>query len=262
MRILDTQIISYALKGKSDLPKTKNSISSISANEFLLVQGENLVQASYYVPLLSRYRMGKMFGFSEEQDYSNHKLRIGHPFSKRSTDQIILYFGYQFPTIVEYGSLAISMLINKKVLGLFDEAIQFLPKTKRKKIRKRYDFLLDNDVQCVPLTKQSVAVALTLFQEFIEKYNLKANFRNSVNDILILASAIDSSVALMTDDLLLKEFSSDKYQVPITQENNFSVIDFSDCDAIVKKIRSESKGYINKGWQARFRNYGHKLITA
>jgi hypothetical protein len=126
-------------------------------------------------------------------------------------------------------------------------------------IRKRYDYLLDNHIECIPLTKNAVKIALSLLQEFADKYNLKSKFRNSLNDIVILSSAIDSAAILMTDDLLLKEFSADKCQVPVSQEGPFSLIDFTDCSNEVKRIRAESKGYINRGWQVQFRNNGYSL---
>lgn len=250
--ILDTQIISYALKGRYGLPLDGKTISAITANEFLMVQGSNLAQANYYVPVLSR------FHFPESTDGispTSRRLGMDHPFRKIVTDQVIIDFGNEYPTIVEYGNLAISLLINKQVSGIFHDAIKFLDKQQRKIIRKRFDFLLENKVRCQPLAKTSVRVAMELLQEFRKEHNLKENFRNSFNDMLILASAIDTSALLITEDSLLNKFASKQFTGAYQIQDGIATIDFSQDSLATRHKSRESKGYINKSWQVSFRNY-------
>jgi len=252
LEILDTQIISYVLKGRSGLPLGGKTISAITANEFLMVQGSNLVRANYYIPVLSRLH------FPESTDGispTSRRLGIAHPFRKIVTDQVIVDFGNEHPTIVEYGNLALSLLINKQVSGIFYEAIKFLDKQQRKTIRKRFDFLLENNVKCQPLTKTSVKVAMELLQEFRKEHNLKENFRNSFNDMLILASAIATSALLITEDSLLNKFASKQFAGAYQRQDGIATIDFSQNLPAARRNSREGKGYINKSWRVSFKNY-------
>jgi hypothetical protein len=112
MEILDTQIVSYALKGRTDLQVRGKAVSAITPNELLMIQSLNPVQANYYVPVPSNIHFSALAGGV------SHNLNRDHPFPKMVTDQVILEFGNEYPTIIEYGSLAISLLINKRVSPL------------------------------------------------------------------------------------------------------------------------------------------------
>jgi hypothetical protein len=245
MEILDTQIVSYAMKGTFDISIVGKSISSITANEFLLVQGSSPLQANYYVPILSkRHYIDSAIG------------SMDHPFSKRLTDQVILEFGINHPTVIEFGNLAISLVINNQVQSIFDQAVKFIDKEQRKTVRKRFRFLLDNDVQCSALNRSTVALGVALLQEFTAKYALKGNFRNSLNDLLVLATAISSSARLVTEDKLLMQFAADKYSKTHKRRGNILTIDFDKDQSELKRKSQESKGYINRQWAIRFKNYG------
>ncbi|MCD4673835.1 MAG: hypothetical protein K8R77_14320 [Anaerolineaceae bacterium] len=244
LTILDTQIISYAFKGRWALPIKGKNISSITANEFLLIQSKNPAQVNYHVPLLSKIGVGPI----------SQKLNRDHPFRKNITDQVILDFGNEYPTIVEYGNLAISMLINKPISNLFYETIKFHEKSQRRTIRKRYDFLTENEITCIPLTKNAVEIAMELLQEFSKQHNLKANFRNSMNDMLILASTIDSLATLITEDNLLNKFAARRYLGKYNKQTNVVTIDFDDVTVSSSRKNLESKGYINRGWRISLRN--------
>lgn len=252
LELLDTQIISYALKGYPTWSVTGKAISAITANEFLLVQSANPAQANYYVLLLSRIH------FPESTDGvgpMNARLNRDHPFRKMITDQVRLEFGNEFPAIVVYGNLAIAMLINKRISALFDEAIKFLDKAQKKTIRKRFDFLLKNGVTCFPLSKSAISIGMELLQAFRAKHNLKANFRNSLSDILVFATAIDASAKLVTSDALLSEFASKYFEAPFSRQEDIITVDFREKFRPASRKSAESKGYINKGWQVSYRNY-------
>lgn len=250
--LLDTQIISYALKGLPDLSVTGKAISAITANEFLLVQSINPAQANYYVPLLSKIH------FPESTDGigpTSARLNRDHPFRKMITDQVRLEFGNEFPTIIEYGNLAIAMLINKRISALFDEAIKFLDKAQKKTIRRRFRFLLENEITCFPLSKNAISIGMELLQAFSTKHKLKANFRNSLNDILVFATAIDASAKLVTADALFSEFAAKHFEAHSSRQEDIITVDFREILRPASTRSTESKGYINKGWQVSFRNY-------
>lgn len=247
MQILDTQIISYAFKETYDGQVTHQNIASITANEFLLVQSAERTKANYYVPL------SQIIGLKtgNEIDFP----RRDHPFPKRHTDQIILEFGQDYPAIIEFCNLAISETINSKAKGLFHETIRFLDKEQRKLILARFNFLLNQNINCLLLSRNTVVLGLNLFCEFLSRYNTKENFRNTVNDVLILATAVNSSATLVTKDSLLNRFASDYYNGFTKEKSGFLSIDFGKEKNLVRRRNRESKGYINKGWQIRVRNY-------
>lgn len=252
IELLDTQVISYALKGRQGLSVTGKAISAITANEFLLVQSENPAQAHYYIPLLSKLH------FPESTDGvtpTSTRMRRDHPFSKIITDRVTFEFGNEFPTIMEYGNLAIAMLINKRISSLFYEATKFLDKTKRKTIRKRFDFLLENEITCFPLSKSSIVTGMDLLQRFRSQHNLKANFRNSLNDILVFATAINVSAKLVTYDALLGEFVAKHFLANSSRQEDLITVNFQEAIRTASRRSRESKGYINKGWQVSYRNY-------
>ena len=87
--LIDTQIVSNALKGRAVSSLEGKAISSITANELLLVQHEKPAKANYYVPILSRTH------FPEESDGMSSvglNLNRDHPFQKIVTDQIVMEY--------------------------------------------------------------------------------------------------------------------------------------------------------------------------
>ena len=247
MQILDTQIISYSFKETYDGQVAHQSIASITAKEFLLVQGTERTKANYYVPLPQRIKSP----IDNEADLPKRD----HPFSKNVTDQITLEFGQDYPTVIEFGNLAIAEIINLKAKRLFSEAVRFLDKGKRKLILDRFDFLLQQDVNCLPLSRTTTELGLSLFCEFLSRYNTKENVKNTINDVLILATAVNSSAVLITKDSLLNRFASDYYNGFLKEKSGFLSIDFGKEQNADRRKNRESKGYINKGWQIRVRNY-------
>lgn len=247
MNVLDTQIISYSFKNSYDGQIENQSISSVTAKEFLLVQGSKRTKANYYIPLPKTL---------------NHLLESGiripkgdHPFTKRSTDQIILEFGQDYPALIEFGNLAITDTINLKAKHIFDASIQFLEKDKRKMLLDRFEFLTQQNISCLPLNKCAVELGLSLFHEFLSRYKAKGNFRNTVNDVFILATAVNSSSTLITKDSLLNRFASEYFNVPLKENSGSLLIDFEKEEISDSPKSKESKGYINGRWRVQTRNY-------
>lgn len=247
MNILDTQIISYAYKGVYPKQIKHQSIASVTAKEFLLVQGSERTRANYYVPLP---KVIKYFGESEMGF-----PKRDHPFPKRFTDQIILEFGQDYPTIIEFGNLAVSEIINLKARQLFGASLQFLEKQKRKIIMERFDFLIEQDIKCLPLHGNAVKLGLNLFYEFLLHHTPKENIKNTINDVLVLATASNASSTLITQDKLLNRFALEYYNIPLKEDSGYLLIDFGKEQNLERQTSSESKGFINKGWRIRSLNY-------
>lgn len=248
--ILDTQIISYAAKKHGTYDVRNKHISSVTAQEFLLMRDQATNKPLYHVPLASRLHMPLM-------TYSRPFLR-DHSFTRNLTDRIILEFGLDHPSIIEYGHRAISQFINSKSYPSFCQSISFLPKEQQKTIRGRFTFLLDNNIECLPLAETAAKRSFDLLSSFCSEFNPKGNIRNTINDILILSSTLDLCATLVTEDSVLNRFAV-RYLDGIWLETNGVIqIDFSTPDGTTRSRLSESKGYINRAWRARFQNYHGK----
>jgi len=243
-RHLDTQVVSYALKGKWNDSINGSAISSVVANEFFLVQGDDPAKANLYIPLLSsRHMMRPMLTELRRRD---------HPFNKRLSDSIIMDFGNEFPTIIEYNNLSVSSVINYGLADLFAGAINHLDKDTKKTLKRRFQFLIENSIQCIPLRQSDVEMAFALLSRFRESYNIKANFRNSWNDLLVMSCAMCANEPLITEDGLLSKFASEHFRITPEKKQGFVELTFAANKTKCHKQFRESKGYINNGWRVRF----------
>jgi len=241
---LDTQVVAYAMKGRWDGMLAGSCISSIVANELLLVQSQNPSQADLYIPLLStRHFPGSL---------TVRSRRRHRPFSKRLSDSIIIDFGNEFASIVEYNNLSIAKLINEDLDDLLVAAIGHFDKQKRKLLARRFRFIVENGIRCRPLQRADVELAFHLLGEFRRAHNLKQNFRNTWNDLLIVSSAINSNARLITEDNELSRFAAELSGVSPSPADRFIEIPFARTDAQKKRSSRESKGYINVGWRVQF----------
>ena len=248
-KFLDTQILSYWWKGDRGSKETDAHISAVVASEFLLMRGECKDCSSYCV-LLPTYAQSPVI----------HDIRRVIPSGRRtrrprrcgpSTDQVVLEFGNEFPAIRMHGLYAVSELINLQNEGGFEFSIRHLEKDQQKLLRDRFRFLLSNDVSCVPLSKRAIDIGLDLLREFCVSNNVKSDFRNTVNDILILATAVDTSSQLLTKDSVLNKFAASQFQATQQSVQGELLIDFTGQSSRKSKNSNESKGYINRNWQAR-----------
>ena len=94
--------------------------------------------------------------------------------------------------IIEYNNISIANLINEGLIDLMSSAINHMEKETKKTLKRRFRFLVENNIKCVPLKHSDIECGFRLLSIFKEKHNTKRNFRNTWNDILILSSAIGS----------------------------------------------------------------------
>jgi predicted nucleic acid-binding protein len=238
----DTQVLIGALQFGA-LPALRHcSIASIAASELLGMQGRSATRANYYIPLVRN---------SEAGAYAvSAKRRRDHPFSRIRTDVVKWDFGTDFPAMIEYGNIAVSDLINRRSVGLFDDAIAFMSKEKRKALRRKFDLLMDLEVECVPLSRSAARTALRLLQEFTVQYDVKAEFRNTWNDMLIAAAAIDAGADLITLDKLLARYLAQQYSEQCSTHGDQLRLAFPK-ESVPVSLR-ESKQFVNRGWAVRF----------
>jgi predicted nucleic acid-binding protein len=252
--LVDTQIVSFAIKDSLWLPRVDGaSISSIVASELLMVQGSRPSQANYYIPHPSRVTDMLLQSGKSHEDGLGSLKKWAHAFRKHSTDSMIMEFGTDYPTLVEYGSQAIAEIINSRHRQLLYASTEFMPKDRRKLIRRRFDFLLDCNVRCEALRESDVVEAFRLLSEFSAGHNVKKNFRNSWNDMLILASAMNRGSDLVTMDNELARFVAEKQESVLRMVADRTImIAFShNSRDRTRSVSLESKGYINTQWRVR-----------
>lgn len=250
IEFLDTQIISYAMKGRYEETIAGKVISSTVAKEFLLLQGASPTQAVYYIPFL-----GGQHELMAMKEVTRGRKR---PFNRMQTDAVLIDLGPDYGAVVEYSDIAISNVINERDARLFDVATNFLGKDQQRVLKKRLAFLLRNQIRCVTLSRSAVVKTLDLLGEFEKSHNPKANFRNTLNDLMIVASVLDSSGRLTTVDSELVRFVARYQECVLSQRGEFVTIDFDTPAPSKRRSSAESKGYMNRGWQVRFRRYGHR----
>ena len=244
MRFLDTQIVSYAFKGDNSVSVTDEHISSVAANEFLEAHSRTATSANYYIPSNLRH-VGMLVSLGKE------RIRK-RGFSKRSTDRLTLDFDQDYPSIVEYGSFAVSRAISERALNTYRLAIAPLDRRKQKRLLQRFEFLCDHRVTCVPLQPAVARLGQCLLSRFLQTYRLKKNFRNSVNDMLILSAAIHVGGELLTKDSVLVRFCADYGLL-----KRYGHGEWIRCESTTpverKSTKRESKGYINRSWAVHLR---------
>jgi predicted nucleic acid-binding protein len=249
MSVTDTQILSYYYKGVERCPASGITISSITAAEFLLIQSKRINSANYYpiLPSLVRH-LNPIIGHVDSQrlrfDGKKHAQR-----GRRRTDQLILNFNGKIPSVVEFGSFAISAIINEHREDLFYSSISHLTRDTQKKLRSRFQFLLDSNVHSLPVTESVAEIGVNIFGQFLDKYTAKANLRNTINDVLILATAVKQALPLLTKDSLLSRFAAELLGAPVMENRLGLALDFTAPQVADSRKKLESKGYINRGWQ-------------
>ena len=161
-------------------------------------------------------------------------------------------FGNEYPSIIEFNNISISTAINDGLHDLMAGAINHLDKDTKKTLKKRFQFLVENGIRCVPITNAEVELAFDLLAKFRAIHNPKDNFRNTWNDLLILSSAIRHNENLVTEDSLLARFAALQYGVEPQTKHGFLELPLTKTSTTDRNAIKESKGYINSGWRVKF----------
>lgn len=235
--MVDTQILSYAYKEQS-LPTNNFCISSVVAHEFLEIYHSGWpTRFRYYVKYLGGRHLG---GVARSPAHRKNGM----------IERIVLDFGIDYPQLIEFNSRATAAIINDKNLPAYCQILSSLDKKLQKKLRSRFAFLCNHVAECKPLTTQTAELGIELLWRFMQHHNVKGAFRNSVNDMLILASAIASKDDLITEDSLLARFAARERGISVQDAGLGTVkISFGAPMTTANRTNRESKGYINRGWK-------------
>jgi len=251
--LIDTQILSTHFKHGSGLLPSGNYISSITANEFLWVYRKDSNKPDYYIFHPSRFVGISGIGhyLYPSEHYKNKKwAKLG----AHRTDQIIIDFNNQFPAYKEFGLEAVASIINEHQINIFELSIAHIEKKKRRYLRERIQFLVSTGYKCIPPNLTTASIAMDLFAKFIEQHNSKEDLRNSINDIIILATAAEKKMLLVSKDSLLNRFAAKECNVVLKEVKGTLELDFSAPKSVERMNFSESKGYVNRGWSYSVRN--------
>lgn len=248
--IIDTQIVSYWFKGSlSSKLCAEIEVSSITASEFLLFQTQENNKPDYYILPPKQYEFLSQAGMITTAKNNKKWAKMG----SHRTDSFTIDFGNYFSPYKVFGNDAIADIINSKKYEAFKLSISHLPKQKQKYLKKRIEFIFDNAVQCYPTDANTIEQAMELFIDFDNQYSAKENIKNTINDILILSTAVTNETKIYTEDKLLNRFALEKFSVPSTELEKGVEMDFSSSATAINKESSESKAYINKGWSFSMR---------
>lgn len=249
MDFIDTNVL-YYVYSKNDLKISSEGalITSINALEFLKnIEKEHNNKANYYIPSVKStiLKFDPFFLIAKKRD---------HPLGKRYTDFIKFDFNHDFDSYILYNNETIENVINNFNIELFKSSISFLDKETYKELLSRIKFLLNNNIFCESISANDIELGHYILDVFLNTYSIKDDFRNSWNDILTLSKCINHGGRLITYDKLLNKFAIELFYGEIKCHNRFIEVTFPDKkkDKTEKKNK-DSKGYINRGWQYKFR---------
>ena len=251
MEFIDTQIVSYVYKRNTDIYKGNvkgRQISSIVALEFLGIMVKNKNKAKMYPSLGVRLR-----SFVHLQLLQ--KRKPGFEIGKATTDCIKIDFNGEFESIVIFSNYAISYLINEKNIdALLFFAKNTLDKEDYKKLRKRAQFLIDNDIHVVPVNERTVSRMFLIYQDIKKEYNVKVNYRNSFMDLLILSTALEKKEKLITVDKELNKVLAKYCKYLEVNTDQQGIASISSCQEPEESGKlKDSLKYVNNGWNVLIR---------
>ncbi|HSD17589.1 MAG TPA: hypothetical protein VLC71_10085 [Thermomonas sp.] len=155
------------------LPNDSVRISSITAAEFLLIQAKDASKANYYPILPSRLNhAGQPLGLGAFGSFGFDSKRHAAQ-GKHRTDHLVLDFGINAPRYIEFGSIAITQIVNLRYEQIFSMSISHLDKKVQKTLMKRFRFLLEIGASCVAVTPQIASVGMSLLGSFMDRYQSK-----------------------------------------------------------------------------------------
>ncbi|HEV2606202.1 MAG TPA: hypothetical protein VGU24_21345 [Microvirga sp.] len=235
--MIDTQILSYAFKGAGP-PITGARIATVVANEFLEVyDAGSTTNFRYYIRYLSTSR-----GSAVSEAPSTRK--------PKANERLLFDFGTDYPALVEHGPRATAAIINDRNEPAYAAIVSSLEKETQKKLKRRFTFLCAEVSECVALSKETAELGAQLLDLYTQQETLKRSFRNSVNDMMILATALSCREVFHTQDGPLARFVARLKGASVTPTGPRTIaVDFSRAAPMSRGVLRESKGYIHRGWR-------------
>lgn len=214
----DTQMISYAIKGWGVPHEASLMISSVTAQELLNMQRpDSGVRYGLPPSMITRRSAGNSTRRATGSglralaaDVRNQSAVSGALYRRillQDSMNVMLPGGVR---VVESLHKGVSQVVNEGRHDVLAVWLKGEEKSKGRAIRARFDWLVDEGVQCLPLTPAACSMAEDLFADFVRTRTPKDDRRNTLNDLLILGHAMTCNVSLITVDKVLGEFAADR----------------------------------------------------
>jgi hypothetical protein len=168
--------MSYAINGTRDLPSSDVTITSTTAQELLLMQGNNPTRNNYYVPRLASGAADQL----STNDYLKYRQsmngRMRELAGRNRTDRLVHDFGCEYSTVIEYSHHTLAEAINQGNYELLEAMAHVLRPTRHRVVVRRLQFLRARNIHCMPLSQKSAEAGLLLFHAFVANFQLKSIF--------------------------------------------------------------------------------------
>jgi hypothetical protein len=164
---------------------------------------------------------------------------------KRSSGQIQFYFHNEYPTVFEYNSNGLATAVNDARFDAIGLAIEPLSRREKQRIRLIWSFLVENGVRCQPIGTSIAGHAMNLVAFVGARYTFKPNFRNSLNDLIVFATALQLGLEVATADKLLARIIAEYAGVSTVEGDDVVRLSFAGAQ---EQEREPKQTYKNRGW--------------
>jgi len=238
---VDTQVIIYADQ-IGDVGEIRGChVCSVVLAEYLMMQTDDYASAAYFLPTRNRVILGRPIDWNRLQKERPSYWARSHTASMRVTLRSVE------PTvsILYWGMSALADIINDHDRARFQAAINRLTPRKHLRLLHKLDFVMQANMSCDALTEEDIQLALELMRRFTETNTPKENLRNTLNDMLVLASSINRGFVLRTDDTLLDGFARKQLNAQSTPHGD-NLMDLRTPKAGYIRRSAGTRGYVNR----------------
>ena len=257
--LLDTNFISQWQRGIVSAPDSTNLLASTTTLQEIYNMQDPGSWGYRYVP---PYRLA--FDSTEEFEQKlmpylkshTSRIRKGQAWLPSKDSFLVNYPSH----LAHYGFIGQREQAHNLVAGIHEwPAKPFLKfvgsivlgKPAARRVCSHYDFVLETEIKAVPASPAIAEKAVQLLDDLVASgVNVKANPRNTFNDMIILATALTNSVELRTDDKLLLRTALKSGMRRVDKSDGFVTLAPSTSN-IDRRAPAESKGYINAPWRIR-----------
>jgi hypothetical protein len=147
-------------------------------------------------------------------------------------------------TVLYCGMSALADIINDHDRARFQVAINRLTPRRRLRLLHKLDFVMQANMSCDALTEEDTELALGLMKRFVETNSPKEDIRNTLNDMLVLASSINHGLVLRTDDTLLDDFARKQLNAKSTPHGD-NLVDLRTPKEECIRKNAGTRGFVN-----------------
>ncbi|MEV6361346.1 type II toxin-antitoxin system VapC family toxin [Nocardia asteroides] len=240
--LLDTNYISKWQRGEAEPPEHNALFASTAALQELYNMQVTNSWEHRYVPHAA--------AFHDNPSSLNNFRRTPFRF-KVSFPAELAEFGYA--DRYEQGHVDVREIHSRRRMKEFRTlTVAALGSRSSRIVCAHYEFVLRQSIEPILVDEVIAQAAVLLLQDLLAKgINLKADRRNTFNDMLILATALALNLELRTDDKLLFRTAVDHGMEPVSESDGFTTLtpDTEPQEEPAPPSREESKNYINAPWR-------------